>query len=175
MLPGFLYIENRLGTLYYHYSMHEKMEKRKQILKKMKSCNSAERHKLENEIDIIENELSEDYKAKQIEKLQEHLDIITDTEGRVSTRGAWKLRQKVLQKPPEQLTSKMDKNGNIVTNPTRIKEIYLEAYKDRLKHREIIPELQNLKVIRKQLFQQRLEQCKLRKSPHGQWTNWKQS
>ena len=149
-------------------SMQEKMEKRKQILKKMNSCTPAERHKLENEVEAVENELSEDYKSKQIEKLNEHLNIITDTDGKVDTAGAWKLRRKVLPKQPEQLTSKMNKNGDIVTNPEKIKELYLEAYTDRLKHREIIPDLQNLQIIREQLFQQRLDQAKLNKSPP--WT-----
>ena len=149
-------------------SMHEKLEERKQILKKMNSCSPAERHKLENEVEVLENELSEEYKSKQIEKLREHLNIITDNDGRVSTAGAWKLRRKILRKPPEQLTSKMDKNGDLVTNPEKIKKIYLEAYTDRLKHREMLPELQNLQIIREQLFQQRLEQAKLNKSPP--WT-----
>ena len=65
--------------------MQEKMEKRKQILKKMNSCTPAERHKLENEVEAVENELSEDYKSKQIEKLNEHLNIITDTDRKVNT------------------------------------------------------------------------------------------
>ena len=104
----------------------------------MNSCTPAERHKLENEVEAVENELSEDYKSKQIEKLNEHLNIITDTDGKVDTAGAWKLRRKVLPKQPEQLTSKMDKNGDVVTNPEKIKELYLEAFTNRLKHRKII-------------------------------------
>ena len=100
--------------------------------------------------------------------MQEHINTITDNEGRVSATGAWKLRRKISQRPPEQLTAKKDKEGNLITNPKLIKDIYLDAYVDRLKHREIIPELQNLKNIREQLFQQRLAQAKLKKSPP--WT-----
>ena len=149
-------------------SMREGMEKRKQLLKKMNTCNPAERHKLEDEVLDIENQISEGHRSKQVKKLEEHISIITDKEGRVNTAGAWKLRRKIFPKPPEQLTSKKNKEGDLVTNPDKIKDIYLEAYTDRLKHREIIPELQNLRDIRERLFQTRLEQAKQNKSPP--WT-----
>ena len=148
--------------------MQEKMEERKKILKKISSCTPAERHKLEDEIQTIETQISEEHKTKQLQVLQEHLNAITDSEGRVSPAGAWKLRRKICRKPLEQLCAKLDKDGNLVTHPEKLKDIYLEAYVDRLKHREIIPELQNLKNIREELFHQRLQQAKLKKSPP--WT-----
>ena len=42
------------------------------------------------------------------------------------------------------------------------------AYCDRLKHREILPHLQNLKTLREQLFQIRLQKAKENRSPP--WT-----
>ena len=148
--------------------MYEKMEERRKLLKRIKSCSPSERHKLEDEVQNIENQISEEQKSKQIEKLQENLELITDNEGRVSLAGAWKLRKKIFKKPLEQLCSKKDKDGNIVTDPDGIKDVYLEAYKDRLKHREMIPGLQNLKIIRNELFQQRIQQARREKSPS--WT-----
>ena len=97
------------------------MEERRKILKKMKSCSPSERHKVEDEVQSIENEISEEQKSKQIEKLQENLNLITDNEGKVSVAGAWKLRKKIFKKPLEQLSSKKDKDGNILTDPDKIK------------------------------------------------------
>ena len=71
-------------------------------------------------------------------------------------------------KPHEQPTAKMDKEGNIVTNPEAIKKIYLEAYIDRLKHREINPNLEELKVLREELFEQRL--CEAKRNKSRPWT-----
>ena len=148
--------------------IQEKMEQRKQIRKKMNSCKPSERHMLEDKVQELEDQISEEAKQKQFKKVQEHLDMITDKDGRVNTAGAWKLRRKILNKPPEQLTSKKNKEGDSITDPEQIKDIYLEAYKDRLAHREIDPELQNYKNLREELFDQRLEQAKRNKSPP--WT-----
>ena len=79
-----------------------------------------------------------------------------------------RLRMKIFPKLTEQLSGKIDKEGNLITNPEKLKEIYINAYEDRLKHREMIPELLKLKTMREELFQQRLKQSKQNKSPA--WT-----
>ena len=149
--------------------IQKKLEERKNILKQLSSTNSMrEKHKLEDEINKIEENISEEQRQKQLDKVREHLNIITDADGNVNTTGAWKLRKKIFPKPPEQLSSKKDKDGNLITNPDKIKEIYLQAYTDRLKHREILPGLEKLKTLREQLFYQRLSKCKINISPP--WT-----
>ena len=138
-------------------------------MKKIHNSKSAiERFDLEDKVKDIEQQISEEHKKKQIQKVQEQIDAISDADGRVNTSGAWKLRKKLCPKPLEQLTAKIDKGGNLVTNPEAIKEIYLEAYADRLKHRDIIPELEHHKILREQLFYERLALAKSNKSPP--WT-----
>ena len=145
------------------------MQERKEIMKKIHNTQSvAEQYRLEDKLQNIEKSISDEFQQKQAQKVQEHLDAITDSEGKVNTSGAWKLRRKLCPKPLEQLTAKYDKAGNLVSNPEAIKDIYLEAYVDRLKHREISQELSELKVLREQLFQERLEIAKEKKSPP--WT-----
>ena len=159
----------RIRENYKKDEMQEKMKLRKDFLKKIHNSNSAkERFELEDKIRDLEKEISEEHKEKQIQKIHEQLDAISDSDGRVNTSGAWKLRRKLCPKPLEQLTAKMDKEGNLVTNPSTIKDIYLEAYEDRLKHRQIIPELEHHKVLREQLFFERLAQAKTNKS--SPWT-----
>ena len=147
----------------------KKIEKRKELLKKIQNTRSvAELYNLEDEVNMIESEISEEHRNKELKKLEEHLSAITDPEGRVNISGAWKLRRKMCPKPVEQVTAKKDSKGNIVTDPEVLKQIYLEAYCDRLKHREILPHLQNLKTLREQLFQIRLQKAKENRSPP--WT-----
>ena len=63
---------------------------------------------------------------------------------------------------------KKDKEGDLITNPDKLKEIYLDAYTERLKHRVMVPELLKLKTLREELFQQRLQLAKKNRSPD--WT-----
>ena len=63
---------------------------------------------------------------------------------------------------------KKDKEGDLITNPEKLKEIYLDAYTERLKHRVMVPELLKLKTLREELFQQRLQLAKKNRSPD--WT-----
>jgi exonuclease III len=143
-----------------------KIEERKNLLKKLPNIKSpTERHETEDQISKIEDEISDEYRKQQLKKVEDHLNTITDKNGKVNTAGAWKLRRKVCPKPLEQLSAKKDKTGELVTHPEKIKDIYLEAYIDRLKHREILPELEQLKALREQLFQKRLEEAKKNKSP----------
>ena len=149
--------------------MQEKMKERKDILKKIHNSKSAtERFHLEDKVKDIEREISEEQRQKQIQRIQDQISAISDADGRVNTSGVWKLRKKLCPKPLEQLTAKMDKEGNLVTDPESIKEIYLEAYADRLKHKNILPELENHKILREQLFSERLALAKSNKSPP--WT-----
>ena len=159
----------RIRKNYKKDETQEKIELRRHILKKIHNTNSAaERFELEDRVKAIEEEISEEHKLKQIQKIQEQINSISDADGRVNTSGVWKLRRKLCPKPLEQLTAKKDKEGNLVTDPATIKKIYLEAYEDRLKHRDIIPELEHYKILREQLFFERLSQAKSNKSPP--WT-----
>ena len=128
----------------------------------------TELHSLEDKLDEVEKTISEECHLKQAEKNTNHLKSITDPDGKVNSNGVWRLRRKVCPNPLEQLTAKKDKEGNITTNPETIKEIYLEAYVDRLKHREMDPKLEDLKTLRERLFEQRLSAAKKVKSPP--WT-----
>ena len=40
--------------------------------------------------------------------------------------------------------AKRDKNGTLITSPGLLKSVYLETYKERLKAREIKPELSEI-------------------------------
>ena len=95
--------------------IHEKMKLRKDLLKRIQNTNrTSERFELEDKVKDIEEEISNEYRQKQVQKIQEQLSTISNTNGSVSTSGVWKLRKKLCPKPMEQLTAKMDKECNLV-------------------------------------------------------------
>ena len=53
--------------------------------------------------------------------------------------------------------AKNDKHGNLITSPEGIKNLYLEAYKERLKNREMKPELYDLFILKTELWLSRQE------------------
>ena len=147
-------------------AIQEKMERRKKIKKEIINAQTAiKRHELEDLLKDIENEISKECDNKNCQIITDQLQEITNQDGTTNNAGIWKLRKKLFPKQTEQLSGKKDKEGNLVTNPEGIKELYLQAYSDRLKHREMAPELLRLKVLREELFHQRLQQCKSNKSP----------
>ena len=112
---------------------------------------SAERHLLEDKLQHTEEVISAACQAKNYEKIKEQLQSISNKNGTTNCTNVWRLRRKIFPKPAERLTGKKDNKGDLVTNPERLKEIYINAYLERLKHREMTPGLLKLKTLRKAL------------------------
>ena len=62
----------------------------------------------------------------------------------------------------------LDPDGNLVTCENKVEEITLDAYKNRLKNRPMKDSLSNLKTLKENLCNLRLELAKRNKSPD--WT-----
>ena len=92
--------------------------------------------------------------------MREHLEQIETQEGTFLNLGFWKLKQKLRPGSKDPPMAKNDKFGNLVTSPEGIKNLYLEAYQNRLKNREIKPELFDLYVLKMELWLSRLEYLK---------------
>ena len=149
--------------------IQEKLDLRRQLKNDINQAKSpVERHNLEDRLQETEEEISALCEAKNYEKIKSQLQTISNKDGTTNCRGIWRLRRKIFPKPREQLSGKKDANGRLITNPERLKEIYIDGYIERLKHREMNPGLLKLKALREELFQQRLHLSKLNKSP--EWT-----
>ena len=64
--------------------------------------------------------------------------------------------------------AKQDKYGNLITAPEALKNLYLETYVERLKHREIRPELKNNYPKKMELWEMRFSHLKTRST--DAWT-----
>ena len=102
-------------------------ERRKVKLELAKSLPSYERHCLEDRLAEIEVSIIKECSLMHRDKVLTHVEQITDHRGQINTTNVWKLRKRVCPKPAEQISAKKDQNGNRVTNPERIKDIYLQA------------------------------------------------
>ena len=142
------------------------IDKRKEIRKKLENTHTVqERHLLEDQLQAIEDDIADECSAQHINLIKQHSKELSDGEGNMVTGKVWKLRKKLCPKPKEHLTVKKDKEGKRVSDPDEIQKIYMEAYHDRLTHRNINPDLEKLKQLRERLFKQRIEECKNKKSP----------
>ena len=56
--------------------------------------------------------------------------------------------------------AKNDFDGNLITSPEGLKNIYIETYKPKLKNREMKPELLDLYWLKTELWLSRLEYLK---------------
>ena len=85
---------------------------------------------------------------------------ISNDEGGFSAPKMWSVKRKLFPKSGDPPTVKKDKLGNLITDTTGLKNLYKETYKDRLSHKEISPELSDLKSLKENLFNMRLRLSK---------------
>ena len=69
----------------------------------------------------------------------------------------WRLKKRIIKKSGDKPTAKKDELGNLITSHNGLLKLYQETYIERLKHREMSPELQDLKVRKEALFDMRLK------------------
>ena len=76
----------------------------------------------------------------------------------------WKIKQRVCPKTDANYPiAKMDTNGDLITNKSELKSLYVKTYKERLRHREIKTNYSQLNDLKNGLFN-RNKLAKLRKS-----------
>ena len=127
------------------------------------------------EVVATENLIAEQIWEKNRSIIIEQISEMTDETCNLSRVKMWKVKQKVC--PRNEVTppvAKMDKSGNLISNQDELKSLYVNTYKDRLKHRNMKPSFSYLKELKDFLFEERVELSKLRKSPF--WTEddlWK--
>ena len=94
---------------------------------------------------------------------------MSDQSGNMSRINMWKIKQKVHPKYEASVpVAKKDNNGNLICNKSELKKLYVEVYTDRLRHRKIQEEYNDLKENKEYLFGLRLKIASGRKS--ADWT-----
>lgn len=137
--------------------IYNKINHRNRLRKLLLSQTDIElKHKFEDDLDKIEDDIAEQSAREHAEMIKEHVKEMCTIEGNFSNNKMWNLRKKIFKKqePP---TAKLNENGTLVTNPDMLKNLTLNAFVHRLRHRKIVPELKKYQTLQEELFQIRLK------------------
>ena len=85
---------------------------------------------------------------------------IKNTDGTFNRIGMWKMRSKVFPNKLEHPTEKKDGAGNLITAVEPLKRLYLSTYVHRLRSRPIRDDLQDLLLLKNELWAGRLDLIK---------------
>ena len=119
---------------------------------------------VENEIDRLEEKIGRISSSHNTDVVREAVRILQTSEGSFSQLGMWNLKNLVCPKSGDPPMAKRDKNGTLITSPGLLKSVYLETYKERLKAREIKPELVDIFCLKSELWDLKLKELEARKT-----------
>ena len=123
---------------------------------------------LEAKLQEIEKKIAEIIAESNYKIVKENLEYLVDSTEKLNHINMWQLKKKICRKKSEVPTGKKNVDGELVTETTKLKELYKTTYKTRLQHREMKPQLMNMFDKKMELFNIRLQVCKNIKSSN--WT-----
>ena len=119
----------------------------------------------EQEKEEMKKAISEKIFVKNRNIILDQIGGMVDNSSNLSRIKMWRIKQKVCPKSdPNYPIAKLDENGDLVTEKMKLKNLYTNVYKTRLKSREIRPDYAQLKELKNLLFDMRIKLSKLRKS-----------
>ena len=126
------------------------------------------RFKIQDRIKQIEEEVEREVSEEYLKEIMETLRELGGEENSISGEGRkklWKLLKRNYPKiVPAIPVGKKDRKGNIITNHKGLKDLYLQTYINRLRNRPIMPGFEDIKKMKTELFNLRLDLAKRRKS-----------
>ena len=145
------------------------LEKRRKCIQGLKNCEESEREKLNDELNQLENQVSELVARDNRNKVVDNFQSISDRGGKLTNNNMWKLKRKVFPKNKETLPfAKKDCDGKLVTSHQQLKELYLDTFVHRLRSRPTKKAYSYLRFLKEKLWSKRLEYAKRKKSKDWQ-------
>jgi Txe/YoeB family toxin of Txe-Axe toxin-antitoxin module len=139
----------------------ELMDERKELKYRINQKNEDLEEELKQTEKLIANECAEENRQKVIDSFQ----TLAGNSDLVNTNGMWNIKKKVFPKISQaKPTGKKNSAGQIITSPEGLKNMYLETYKHRLRHRPIKEDLEEIKTLKVNLFYLRLNLAKQSRS-----------
>ena len=112
----------------------------------------------------VEAELADEF----FEKVKDASEDIDCEEGGTKSEKLWNLKKQMFPRSRDPPTAMKDSDGNLVTNPEKIKEMAVKAYEDRLRNRTMKEGLEGIKNEKEKLADKMMEVAKANKTPN--WT-----
>ena len=136
--------------------------KRRMILKKKLHMTENE----EEEIITLEEKIAEECEDLNRKKITDNFKELDGNNGNLNHQGVWKTKRKFFPKiKPTLPVGKKNHENKIITNPEELKDLYLETFKFRLRHRSVLPGYEEIMDLQEDLFKLRLELAKTKKTP----------
>ena len=111
---------------------------------------------IQQKIQDIEYYLALSISDRNAKKISEQFCEMTLGEGSFSQVGFWRVKNKICSRNGEPPMAKHDSHGNLVTSTQNLKALYLETYQQRLRHRKINSNFEDLKLLKDKLWKYRL-------------------
>ena len=134
---------------------HEHMYNRWKLLRTKDDTQSK------HEVKEIEAELAETY----FKKISDATSDINCDEGGMSSGKLWNLKKQLFPRSRDPPTAMLDNSDNLVTNVETIKKLAVEAYKERLKSRQMKEGMEDVREAKERLTKQVLETAANNKTP----------
>ena len=145
-----------------------KLMKQRTDLKSRKDV-SIQDEVLDLEIEILEKKISKLVAEENRNKVFNNFENLANTDGSTNTNGMWKLKKQIFPKNPPSLPSaKKDSKGNLISSHEELKKLYIKTYENRLRHRPMADDMDELKILKEELCSKRLELASMTKS--APWT-----
>ena len=123
--------------------------------------------KSKEECKNLENILAENYSKENIQKIEKETENIDPEKGGYNSGNMWKLKKEMFPQARDMPTAMLDNNGILQTDGDNIKSTALEAYKFRLRNRQIKPGREPLQQLKENICRLRLRKARRKKTPNG--------
>ena len=126
-------------------------------LKKKDELNEKE----EEEIVTLERLIAEQCEEENRKKVVDNFKDLDGNNGNLNHQGVWKAKKKYFPKiKPTLPVGKKNLMNQIITNPEELKNLYLDTFQFRLRHRPVKPGYEDLLELQEELFNLRLQLAK---------------
>ena len=131
----------------------------KSLLSKTK-CDLS-RNMLKMYITKAEHELSDIVNLANADKTKAKI-IKCVKEGRLDNKEFWKMKRQHCPRQNDPPMAKRNDQGILITEPSELKNLYLQTYCDRMRNRDMLPELADIFTLKTELWRSRLSliECK---------------
>ena len=110
-------------------------DKKCAIKEKMKRVGTNDA--LNKELEEIEVEIASEIANENRNKVIETFKVLSETDGTINVNGMWGLKRKIFPKNIKQLpTAKKNVDGRIISSQNELKQLYLNTFQHRLRHRQ---------------------------------------
>ena len=118
--------------------------------------NIKKKHALRDKIDEIDQYLANENANKQAKIIFEHFEELTGEDGDFCSMKMWNLKKKLYNKTQEVPMAMQDEAGNVISNKTSLKKLYMKTYQNRLSHKPIQEGWKDFQNLKESLFRNRI-------------------